>query len=191
MPIDIRIQIDLSPRQKRVIRAAVVAGAVIGALGLGVAIAAPKNIFKPTEVLSSQKMNDNFTDLDTRLASLEKLRIGTLKGTAGPTTGSITAPGNLVGYQAARALCQTALNNSPTAHMCDASEMVRSAQLGIPNPGGVSNMWFASGIYSHPADEIIVDCSGYTTTGASGRVWTGVTGSSYGCVASWPIACCD
>ena len=70
MPIDIRIQIDLSPRQKRVIRSAVVAGAMIGALGLGVAIAAPVK-FSPTETLSSQKMNANFNDLDMRVGTLE------------------------------------------------------------------------------------------------------------------------
>ena len=77
MPIDIRIQIDLSPRQKRVIRSAVVAGAVIGALGLGVAIAAPKYKFSPNDPLSSPKMNANFDDLDGRLGAVEATRIVT------------------------------------------------------------------------------------------------------------------
>ena len=41
MGIDININIDLSPWQRRIVRVAVVVGAVIGALGVGIAIAAP------------------------------------------------------------------------------------------------------------------------------------------------------
>ena len=192
MPIDIRIQIDLSSHQKRVIRSAVVAGAVIGALGLGVAIAMPKNKFNPGDPLSSQKMNENFIDLDARLASLEKLRIGTIKATAGPSTGLITAPGGLTGLPAARAICQTALNNSPTAHMCDASEMVRSMQLGIPIPGGVQTAWIASGARGDFTNDVR-DCQGYTngsgTTG--GATWAGLFPDQATCSLFFPIACCD
>lgn len=74
MAIDIRIQIDLSARQKRIIRGAVVAGSVIGALGIGVAIAMPKHTFTSGTPIKATEMNDNFVDLDTRLGAVEATR---------------------------------------------------------------------------------------------------------------------
>ncbi|MEP7125836.1 MAG: hypothetical protein ABJE95_33200 [Byssovorax sp.] len=73
MPINIRVQIDLSPRQKRIIRTAVVAGAVIGAFGVGVAVAAPKKFMSGQPIVAAD-MNANFGELDTRLGVVEATR---------------------------------------------------------------------------------------------------------------------
>jgi hypothetical protein len=70
MPINVQISIDLGPRQKRMLRAALVAGGVIGALGLGVAIAAPAHTFTARTPISASQMNDNFVDLDARLTGI-------------------------------------------------------------------------------------------------------------------------
>jgi hypothetical protein len=69
MTIDIHI--DLSPRQKRLVRGAFIAGAMIGTLGIGVAAAAPKHTFVSGTKVSAADMNENFADLDARLAKVE------------------------------------------------------------------------------------------------------------------------
>lgn len=92
-----KITIDLafSPRQKRVIRSALVAGSVIGALGLGVVIAAPKNTFTAGTAISASQMNENFVELDTRVASAEQ-RIAALEGRAPSVTStSLAGPATL------------------------------------------------------------------------------------------------
>jgi len=69
MTIDIHI--DLSPRQKRLVRGAFIVSAMIGTLGVGVAAAAPKHTFVSGAKVSAADMNENFADLDARLAKLE------------------------------------------------------------------------------------------------------------------------
>jgi microcystin-dependent protein len=90
MPINVQISIDLGPRQKRVLRAALVAGGVIGALGLGVVVAAPKHTFTSGTTISSSHMNENFADLDTRLTAVEAAGVPT--GTIAAFAGDASAP---------------------------------------------------------------------------------------------------
>jgi len=71
MPIDIKVNVTLSSGQKRVVRAAVVGGAVLAAFSVSVALAAPRNTFANGQPLASQAMNENFTDLDKRIGALE------------------------------------------------------------------------------------------------------------------------
>jgi hypothetical protein len=69
MPINVNISIDFSPRQKRLLRAALVTGGIVGALGFGIVVAAPKHTFTAGTTISSSEMNDNFADLDSRLSA--------------------------------------------------------------------------------------------------------------------------
>jgi microcystin-dependent protein len=124
MPIDVRIHIDLSPRQKRLVRTAVVAGAVIGALGLGVAVATPPHTFVPDTVISAAEMNDNFIDLDSRLTVLEGERVppGTIiaYGGAEPPAGWLPCDGSSLdgtdaAYAALYAAIGTGFGGNPTS----------------------------------------------------------------------------
>ena len=65
------IDLNLSPRQKAVLRWSVVGATAVSALGLAVANAAPKHSFAPGGTVLASEMNDNFNDLDARLAALE------------------------------------------------------------------------------------------------------------------------
>lgn len=103
MPINVQLSVDLGPRQKRVLRAALVAGGVIGALGLGIAVAAPRHTFTAGATISASQMNENFVDLDARLTALEtaaaarNFRVGAAITTAAPIiiTGPRTPPAPL------------------------------------------------------------------------------------------------
>jgi len=92
MPVNIHISIDFSPRQKRIVRAALVAGAVIGALGIGIVVAAPKHTFAAGTPISASEMNENFSDLDSRLsavadtASMAGIPVGSILPYAGDPT---------------------------------------------------------------------------------------------------------
>ncbi len=193
MAIDIKINLDLSPRQKKIVRAAVVAGAVIGALGIGIAIAAPVQ-WTASETLTQAKMNA-ITVVTNGSVSYS---VGATKycGT-GPTntTGAISYDG-ATGYAGAKAMCQasTGCGSSPTAHMCSSEEIARSLQLGInPAPGS----WYATAIASitpYTGIPPMVDCQGFTnsTTSQYGVIWggSGAPGSDT-CNASLPVLCCD
>jgi hypothetical protein len=84
MPININISVDFSPRQKRLVRAALVTGGIMGALGLGIVVAAPKHTFTAGTPVSAGQMNDNFADLDSRLSA-----VADAASTAGVPVGSI------------------------------------------------------------------------------------------------------
>jgi hypothetical protein len=206
MPNDHRIQLDLSSRQKRVIRSAVVAGAVIGALGLGVAIAAPKNTFKANDPLSSQKMNENFDDLDARIGAVETKPVITKGGKQYSTFAtfcgmtSATYDGKTVGgYAGAKSKCEAASScgNSPSAHMCTAEEMVRSVQLSVPVT--TADGWYATGVRAWGGNNLAAndDCEGWVyNTDGYGADWGGgaLPGSRpnhSGCANLLPIRCCD
>lgn len=194
MPINVSIQVRLSDRQKRVVRMGVVCGAVIGALGLGVAVAAPNYTFVEGQKLSSAQMTENFADLQARIAVLEaRPTLGVPVGSTAPTNGNFVTSDGLAGYRAARKLCQDALQKA-SAHMCTADEMVRSAQTG--SGSGSPNGWIASGTWSlHDTAQAraIDDCSGWTTSSESktANVWTLNTPSQDACQVAHPILCCN
>jgi hypothetical protein len=93
------IDLELSSAQKRVVRTAVVVGAVIASLGLGVAVAMPKHTFTPSTPVRASDMNDNFNDLDTRAAALEaqrtvRARISASGAAISQSAGIANAPGH-------------------------------------------------------------------------------------------------
>jgi hypothetical protein len=73
MSINVNISVDLGPRQKRLLRAALLTGGIVGALGLGIVVAAPRHTFTAGTPISASQMNDNFADLDSRLSALAEV----------------------------------------------------------------------------------------------------------------------
>ena len=100
MGIDIKINIDLSPRQRRVVRGAVVAGAVIGALGVGIAIAAPIDTtwVVTGQTLTAAQLKGNLDGLQAQVTAMQAqlaspvVPPGTVVAFAGPV-GSVPPPG--------------------------------------------------------------------------------------------------
>jgi hypothetical protein len=195
----IRIEFELSPRQKRILRLGAAAFVVLGA---SVVYAGVPNTFKDGDTLSAQTMNDNFTSLDTRIAKLEALEMK-LTSDGGYSTGATycgataSTPGDLsnlsntgTGYVKAKAACQQACG-STTAHMCVGMELERSMTLGMSPAGG----WFSSGSYnSFSGDDF--ECGGWTTTkwanaNTSGDFWFPGFPSVHDCTLNAPVLCCD
>ena len=102
---------------------------------------------------------------------------------------SVPLTGNVGGYAGAKALCEAACAASPSAHLCDAAEVVRTAQLGVavPEPG-----WYATGVYGAPGAGPMTDCDGFTSASASvlGPLGAAVPGSDV-CSVAHPLLCCD
>ena len=77
-------------------------------------------------------------------------------------------------------------NGSPTAHMCTANEIIRSAQVkGAANVGGNFEMWYVTGELS--------DCKGGTSNSFTdyGHVWYLGRPETRHCSELWQAACCD
>jgi hypothetical protein len=193
MGIEIKINIDLSPRQKKIMRAAVVGGVVIGALGIGIAIAAPPHAFMTSETLTATNLNS--LNVATNGSVSYSVGATTYCGT-GPTstTGAISYNG-AIGYPGAKAMCQASsgCSNSPTAHMCSAEEMVRSSQLGISLPAGFG--WYASGVGVSIGSNEDVDCAGWnsaaTATYGPGYIGSPLESGWTTCNTMNPVLCCD
>lgn len=110
-------------------------------------------------------------------------------GYSDPKTGTITAPGGLTGYRAAKVLCETVSGCTRTAHMCTTDEMIRTTSLGVMVTG-----WYARGSMAlHNSSTFASDCGGYTLqTGAVGSVWAGNVPGNADCLTTMhPILCCD
>jgi hypothetical protein len=115
---------------------------------------------------------------------------------AAKTTGAFSING-LTGYPAAKALCaaSTGCSSSPTAHMCDAAELSRSAQLGVAIPTG----WYTSGVVVPQAspNPLINDCDGWISAASTfaGATWvaggTGTLPSADVCANPYSVLCCD
>ncbi len=181
--------------------------------------AAPMKTFQPAEKIIAADVNANFKALADAVSALEKKRTvatgpngGTysvdalFKATStAPTTGKI-ASGALVGYAAAKKICEADVA-SPSAHMCTAAEMVRSAAIGVAMPQGYT--WIATGQMdsdqglSSVAERLKVDCYGFTWDNTadpkvSGTTWNVKSGSEPGgapssgvCSLQYKVACCD
>lgn len=194
------IDLELSRRQKQVIRGAVVVGAVVAALGIGVAIADPL-AFSTSESLSSTKMNNNFTDLNTRLHTVEATLAhatadggyslgATYCGETAPADGTLSALSGS-GYAKARTACQALGTCSATAHMCTGEELTRSVAIGdVPGTG-----WYATAVYAQAAGVATRDCLGWKTNTSSdeGAIWDGNNGPSgvAVCATSEAVLCCN
>jgi microcystin-dependent protein len=93
MTIDIQIHIDLTPRQKRIIRWAVVSGAAVGALGLGVALAQTTlPTFTTNETLQASDLNT----MSTAIAALQAQPTGDPPGTVVAYAGPVVPSGWLL-----------------------------------------------------------------------------------------------
>jgi hypothetical protein len=195
------VDVDLSARQKKIIRAGVVTGAVIAALGLGLAIAAPHQ-WSTNDPLKATDLNGLNVVSYASDAGTASYSVGATKFCGATTT---TFTGALGGYAGAKQQCQGTCS-TPTAHMCLTDELIRSQALGV-DLSTVSG-WYAAGGYvltSAPAGFIQSDCGGSGTTAAGytqttsndpsytlyGAVWEGNEFDSEKCTTSHPIMCCD
>jgi len=115
------------------------------------------------------------------------------------TTGAFRA-GTLTGWKAAKALCESACNGSPSAHMCTGEELVRQVSTGgdiptVPTTYG----WYSSGVYRQYNGGTEVngfECKGFTQApdhADLGSAWnTAEEWPSIGwCSDSYAILCCD
>ena len=191
---------------RRLSRRWLFAGVVI-AMAFGVAVYAKITAFKAGDQLSSQAMNDNFTDLDNRLKVLEQQKRPMFMGKQSSVFLDASYCGNTAatagafgGYLGAQALCKQACNGSSTAHMCTAYEMTRFIQTGgvvAKNAVLMDYGWIAGGVASMYNTNPLLDCRGYTSAqpGERGVSWYIAGNASYpnpsGCESQYPILCCD
>ena len=200
-------------------------GVVIG----GVAVADPfggvPHTFQADTVISASQMNANFESIHAYIDTLEarlsasnaaldavEARLAALEGapalglyrgsTAATSTRALQATGptgdTLTGYAAAKRLCELKLG-TPTAHMCTADEMVRSAQLGItPSISGYISTGVATS-YVYSGGTVVAtnrDCWGWTSnSGNTASIYWGdpsVAGPGVAsCDNPFPLHCCD
>jgi hypothetical protein len=112
-------------------------------------------------------------------------------GPVGPSTpafcGSTTpASGALGGYTGVKSLCVSACADDANAHICSASEMVYSAQIGAIPPG--TTYYYALGTVPMGG---VDDCGGWTNALSSGAAWqVGNVPSNLPCTSVVPVACC-
>lgn len=195
MGINVDIRIDLSPKQKKIVRAAVVTGSVIAALGIGIAIAAPHQ-WKATDPLAAGDLNGlNVLSYTSDAGVTTSYSVGATRFcgiTPTTTTGQVVYAAT-TGYAGVKKACEnvSSCGNSPTAHMCTSEEMARSSELGVPTATG----WITSGA---PGGGTGIDCYGWTngTVSYYGPAWDNVTTAggtpnSESCNSVNPILCCD
>jgi hypothetical protein len=211
---------ELSARAKRRLLAGAVLVLIAGASA--VVYASVPVTFANGSVLQAPDLNADFDALDQRLARVESASpsapdageagaparwivsrggksysLGaTYCGVTPMTMGALTDAGSVAGYAAAKAMCESESacgSPAPSAHMCTAEDLTRTAQLGGTIPQG----WYSSGLYaglpatSGPAN----DCEGWTTTlpSVAGPSWNSAVGEPTvtGCNLTLAILCCD
>jgi hypothetical protein len=201
MGINIQIQIDFTPKQKKIVRVAVVSGAVVGALGLGLAVASPHQ-WKTSDPLTATDLNGLNVVSYTSDAGTSSYSVGATKFCAA-TSASYT--GNMGGFVGAKQACQTACSTN-TAHMCTSEEIARSNSLGI-NLSHSGAWWYATTTLSGTQTTYFGNCGGFCTAvpdwtltandcNSNNYSYGGTIGSQGGvnfslCSDSNPIACCD
>jgi hypothetical protein len=201
MGIDIKVHIELTSAQKRIIRAGVVTGSVIAAVGLGLAIAAPHQ-WASNDPLKATDLNGLNVVTYTSDGGTSSFSVGATKYCGqSPTTSTGTASyGGQVGYAAMKKLCEVATGCSSTAHMCSGDELARSVAIGDNPPLNSAGGWYESGASSPGGQSpIIGDCQGWMLTNSNfqGAVWVNNPGnsqngpSSGGCNTSNYVFCCD
>jgi len=146
----------------------------------------------------------------TDLNNLSVLTVGSVKYSVGPThfcgIGASTTTGAMAfngktGFAAAKAICEasSACGLSATAHMCDASEIVRSKQVGDTVPAG----WYSSqtsALNNNLGGNFITnDCVDWSSAGNSNTgpfvaqiLGAGpLTASFAACSGTANVLCCD
>jgi hypothetical protein len=173
----------------RWVRRLALLGLPIAVLGIAtVVLATPPHTFQTGEVLKATDLNS----INILRSGGKSYSVGTTKycGVTPLTNGQITG-----GYAGAKGLCEAvaACGSSPTAHMCTADELVRSAQLGV----AIASGWYSSGRMSFDPTFTggMYDCLGWTTTDPKGlgSFWQGnpPVPSDQPCDAPHPVLCCD
>ena len=197
MKLNLTIDLEVPEWVKKTLRIVVPVAAVAVA---GAVIAAPKQ-WTPGEPLKSLDLNglSVLTNGTTRFSVGPTLYCGT---SPSPTTGAITFNGKN-GYAGAKAMCEASAGcgMSPTAHMCDASEIQRSMQVGLSN---IPTGWYSSAFYSYYPGTTAssLDCFGWgsATNQYQGPVWSSTPEPGQGtqpwpdiggCNTMNPVLCCD
>jgi hypothetical protein len=183
-----KIEIELKPASAR--RLGAVAATLI-VLGLVAVVHANQTKFSSGQALTAAQLNHNFDEVYAAAAKPAISRDGKAISIGGAYCGKTAgAPydGSAVGgYSGGKAQCEDVCL-SPTAHMCDAAEIVRSRQLGVALPDGAWVAAFTS-----------------TTTDVNCLSWTNNQNNNFGmvtslappilfqvqCSTSHAIACCD
>ena len=201
-----KLEIELSARStKRILFVATTIAALSAA---SVAFAVVPTIFAENDVLTAGALNGNFEALDKRITGLETgkpiVKLGPLSYSLGATYvgPSATIAGKIeldgaTGYPAAKKICEAIGAKSPSAHMCDNAELIRSAQLGLKPPVG----WYSTGTNAPDTDNTAVtisDCNGWTALVnpslpseiVEGGLWANGP-SADACATPHPILCCD
>lgn len=186
------VELDLTPRQKAVVRGGVVAGAVIAALGIGLAIASPHQ-WATNDALKATDLNSlNVVTLTTD-AGTAQYSVGATKY-CGVTSGNYDGA-QVGGYRGGKGVCQ-ATCSSATAHMCTNDELIRTKALG----GTVSTFstpyaWYSSGVWVQYGTDQQFDCSSWTSNSSTflASAWrsTDDTPNNVQCNNQFPILCCD
>jgi hypothetical protein len=196
-----RVTVDLTPGTAR--RIAGIGATLLLVLGGLVAYASPiPNLsFTAGNPLHATELNANFNNIEGRLTKPVVTKNGkqfslgaTYCGMTNTTNGQITN-----GYAGAKALCETACS-SPSAHMCDGAEVVRSLQAGITM--GTTG-WVSAGTYAGNGGGRVTDCYGWSSNvsdgTAQGNGWTPTVGTgtppgapwALNCDGNYPVLCCD
>jgi len=179
---DIRIEILVD---RVVLRRALVIGGAVGLVAGAMGLGHVKRAAASTEPQATAAAK-----LENRVKALEDQV--TLKGTYSANAtlcgaSAASSQGNLGGYAGAKAICSSACG-TPTAHMCQIDELVRSRAVGKALTPG----WYATGTVDYFGSSLI-DCVGYTDASAPlGPSFSIQFGFSYSsCNVSQPVLCCD
>jgi hypothetical protein len=199
------IDLEIPPRVKRW-------GLRIGipavVLGVGAVAFASNPNFTTGEVLQAsdlQTMSNAITALQASVTAGRfvvtingaQYSVGATTYVGVTTTGGPNANGTYNGYQVggsgsgyvgAKAICQTL--SGPTAHMCSADELLRSAQAGVP----IATGWYSSATRStYTNSGQTWDCSGWDDQAGMdyGATWSGATPDFAPCNSFSAVLCCD
>lgn len=202
MGIEIKIDVELSPLQKRVVRCAVISGVVVAALGIGLAVAAPHQ-WTTNDALKATDLN-SLNVIANDAGARQSVGATSICGITSPTQGDLSGLTNGVGisYAKARSACAVPVAGcSTTAHMCSAEEVLHSASLAQFSGLTVGTYYWYSTM-RWQAGSLADDCAGWTTNANTPRyasalfVTTGnsqtlVQPSGISCDTSLSVLCCD
>ncbi len=191
-------------------RVGFIGGAVLGFATAAALVYAqvPHTFVEQTRMtISSQQMDENFSDLDQRIRKPviemngRQYSLGAVYcGATAPTDGRFSS-GVFTGLQAAKGSCETIAGCSPSAHMCTSEEISRSIQLGEIPPGG----WYSTMVWRDVTGDSAIarDCKGWSIDSpgiergsileveANGPPTGSIFSTITGCDSILPILCCD
>jgi hypothetical protein len=175
-------------------RAFAICAPIAGVLATGAVLAAPKQ-WSNGQALTAADLNA--LTVITKGSTQYSVGATHFCGTSPSTTNGKFSYNGLTGYAAAKAMCEgsSGCGMSKTAHMCDASEMVRSYQLGDSFSG--ASGWFSIGAIvplNNSQFNGINDCSGWNdnSTNNSGETSYGSGSTLYSnCSSPQLVLCCD